>query len=172
MNFIKDGLVSLGGWQVLFTILNTFILYLGLKHFLFEPVKKMMDERTASIQGQLDSAKRTEELANETYEQYKEKIKDAKEEGANLILEARHNAQLQYDDIVKSARIEAESIKKKSEEDILREKEKVMDGMKDEIGEMAILIAEKVIKKNIEPKIQEELIDELIQNVGDSQWRK
>ena len=73
---------------------------------------------------------------------------------------------------MKSARIEAESIKKKSEEDILREKEKVMDGMKDEIGEMAILIAEKVIKKNIEPKIQEELIDELIQNVGDSQWRK
>ena len=58
------------------------------------------------------------------------------------------------------------------EEDILREKEKVMDGMKDEIGEMAILIAEQVIKKNIEPQIQGELIDELIQNVGDSQWQK
>ena len=48
----------------------------------------------------------------------------------------------------------------------------VMDGMKDEIGEMAILIAEQVIKKNIEPQIQGELIDELIQNVGDSQWQK
>lgn len=47
-----------------------------------------------------------------------------------------------------------------------------MDGMKDEIGEMAILIAEQVIKKNIEPQIQGELIDELIQNVGDSQWQK
>ena len=44
--------------------------------------------------------------------------------------------------------------------------------MKDEIGEMAILIAEQVIKKNIEPQIQGELIDELIQNVGDSQWQK
>lgn len=172
LNFIKDGLVSLGRWNVLFTILNTFILYLGLKHFLFEPVKKMMDERTAEIEEQLDSAKRTEELANETYEQYQEKMKNAKEEGMKLILEARHNAQAQYDDIVKSARKEAESVKKKSEEDILREKEKVMDGMKDEIGEMAILIAEQVIKKNIEPQIQGELIDELIQNVGDSQWQK
>ena len=104
MNFIKDGLVSLGGWNVLFTILNTFILYLGLKHFLFEPVKKMMDERTAEIEEQLDSAKRTEELANETYEQYQEKMRNAKEEGMRLILEARHNAQAQYDDIVKSAR--------------------------------------------------------------------
>ena len=47
-----------------------------------------------------------------------------------------------------------------------------MDGVKDEIGEMAILIAEQVIKKNIEPQIQGELIDELIQNVGDSQWQK
>ncbi len=99
-------------------------------------------------------------------------MRNAKEEGMKLILEARHNAQAQYDDIVKSARKEAESVKKKSEEDILREKEKVMDGMKDEIGEMAILIAEQVIKKNIEPQIQGELIDELIQNVGDSQWQK
>lgn len=47
-----------------------------------------------------------------------------------------------------------------------------MDGMKDEIGEMAVLIAEQVIKKNIERQTQEELIDELIQNVGDSKWRK
>ncbi len=170
MSWIKDGLVALGGWQILFTMLNTLILYLGLKHFLFEPVKKMMDERTASIEEQIAAANEKQQLAEENLLQSEKQIKSVKEEGREIVREARRNAQEQYDEIVRSAKQEAQDIRRKNEAEIIRDKSKVMDGMKNEIAEMVIMVAEKVIRKNMTEQTQEQLIDEFIHDVGDTEW--
>lgn len=170
MNLIKEGLVALGGWQILLTMLNTLVLYFGLKHFLFEPVKKFMDERTASIEGQIASAQEKEKLADQKLAEYQEQIKNVKEEGREIVRLAKQNAEKQQDEILANAKAEAEAIFKKGEAQLKREKEQAVHSMKNEITEIAMMVAEKVIQKNLNQEKQSELIDEFINSVGDTKW--
>lgn len=43
-------------WNILISLCNLLIMFLILKHFLYKPVKKMMDQRKAALQEQYDSA--------------------------------------------------------------------------------------------------------------------
>ena len=40
-------------WNVIFTIVNLIVLYLGLRKFLIGPVTKVMDQRKQLIEGQM-----------------------------------------------------------------------------------------------------------------------
>lgn len=170
MNLIKEGLVALGGWQILLTMLNTLVLYLGLKRFLFEPVKNFMDERTKSIEDQISQAQEKEDLADKKLSDYEERIKNAKEEGREIVRLARQNAEKQHDEIVEHAKAEAEQIFKKKQEQLKREKQQAVHSIKNEIGDIALMVAEKVIQKNLTTQDQSQLIDEFINSVGDTKW--
>lgn len=170
MNLIKEGLVALGGWQILLTMLNTLVLYLGLKRFLFEPVKNFMDERTKSIEDQITQAQEKEDLADKKLSDYEERIKNAKEEGREIVRLARQNAEKQHDEIVEHAKAEAEQIFKKKQEQLKREKQQAVHSIKNEIGDIALMVAEKVIQKNLTTQDQSQLIDEFINSVGDTKW--
>ncbi|MDO4793660.1 MAG: F0F1 ATP synthase subunit B [Filifactor alocis] len=170
MNLIKEGLVALGGWQILLTMLNTLVLYLGLKRFLFEPVKNFMDERTKSIEDQITQAKEKEELADRKLSDYEERIKNAREEGREIVRLARQSAEKQHEEIVEHAKAEAEQIFKKKQEQLKREKQQAVHSIKNEISDIALMVAEKVIQKNLTPQDQSQLIDEFINNVGDTKW--
>ena len=51
--------------NLVFTIINLLILYLLMKKFLFGPIMRVMDERKAMIEQQFQTAKETEDKANE-----------------------------------------------------------------------------------------------------------
>ena len=59
-------------------------------------------------------------------------------------------------------------IRKKAEADIAQEKKKAVNDIKNEIGGMAVDIAGKVIEREISEKDHKKLIDEFIQNVGET----
>lgn len=50
-------------WNVIFTIVNLIVLYLGLRKFLIGPVTKVMDQRKQLIEGQMADARHVNEQA-------------------------------------------------------------------------------------------------------------
>ena len=65
------------------------------------------------------------------------------------------------------ARAEAAVLREKAEADIVSEKKKAVNEIKDEISDIAILIAEKVVEKEITPADHEKLIAQFIDRVGE-----
>ena len=65
------------------------------------------------------------------------------------------------------ARAEAAALREKAEADIVSEKKKAVNEIKDEISDIAILIAEKVVEKEITPADHEKLIAQFIDRVGE-----
>ena len=53
-------IISVNIWNILISLANLVILFLILKHFLFKPVKKVMDERAKSIQDGYDNAEKAQ----------------------------------------------------------------------------------------------------------------
>ena len=87
---------------------------------------------------------------------------------AQLVQNATRTAQLRSEEIVRQARADAASIKTKADADIAQQRKKAINEVKDEIGGIAMDIASKVVEREIDPKVHQDLIDEFIRNVGDA----
>lgn len=148
------------------TLLNTLILFLVLKHFLFKPVNKILDERREKVEKTYKEAddKLTEASRLET--EYTEKLANAKAESAEIVKNATKRAQLRSDEIIAEAKTEASGLIVKANADIEKEKKRAVNQIKDEISDIALMVAEKVVEKEISPKDHERLIENFISEFG------
>ena len=151
------------------TLLNTLILFLVLKHFLFKPVNKILDERKEKVEKTYKEAddKLTEASRLET--EYTEKLANAKAESAEIVKNATKRAQLRSDEIIAEAKTEASGLIVKANADIEKEKKRAVNQIKDEISDIALMVAEKVVEKEISPKDHERLIENCISEFGEDE---
>ena len=60
-------------------------------------------------------------------------------------------------------------MKQKAEEEIAQQKKKMLQDVREEISELAVDIASKVVEREISPKDYDGFVDDFIRNVGDQQ---
>lgn len=166
---MKAGLVQID-WTLLFQIINTIILYLALKRFLFKPISKFMKSRQDSIIESIQKAEEKNEEALALKAQYEEKLSQAEEEGRQLIREAAKRAEARADEIIKEAQAKAEKMLKKAEEEIQREHVKAVNALKDQIASLVVMAAGRVIEKDLDEKSHAALIEEFVNEVGEAKW--
>ena len=161
-------LVTIDPGTIVFTLINTLIIFILFKVFLFKPVGKILDKRNEMAAAEIAEAKRAKESAAKTEQEYIEKLAKAKEEAADIMKQATLRAQKREEEIVGEARAEAASIRAAAEADIAQERKKAVNDLKNEIGGMAVEIAGKVVEREINESDHQALIDEFIRNVGDA----
>lgn len=155
-------------WNLLWTVVNLLVLYLLLKKFLFKPVCKMMDERTAKIQSDLDEAKAKKQQAEKLKADYEDSIKNAREEAVAIKNQAKERAGRECDIMLENARSESAKILKEAEKAAENEKSKAIDDAKYQIADLAILAAAKVINKNVGDDTDKEAVNAFLSEVGAS----
>ena len=89
--------------NLVFTIINLIVLYLLMKKFLFGPILNVMEQRKNMIDQQFASAKDTEEQAYELKGKYEDALKSAKDESMRIVNQAKDEAKVQAERIVKDA---------------------------------------------------------------------
>ena len=147
-----------------------FFLFLAMSYLLFNPVRKMLEDRKLKIKGELDDAAADKADAAALRAQYEEKLKDIDKEAEAILSEARQKALHNEAKIVEEAKEEAARIIARANEEALLEKKRVVDEMKQEMISVAAAMAAKVISANIDINIQNQLVDETIKEMGDSTW--
>ena len=124
--------------SLVWVIINLLVLYLLLKKFLFKPVCKMMDERSAKIQSDLDGAAQAKADAEKMKSDYEAEIADAHSQAVEITNKAKAQAGRECDLMLENARAESAKIMKEAEKSIANEKEKAMDDAKYQIADLAI----------------------------------
>lgn len=155
-------LVSFDKWTFIAQILNLFIQIWLFKRFLFEPVKKIVAKRQAAVNQIYTDAETAKSQAENAKNDYEEQLRGAKADAEALSERTLASARLRSDEIIKSAESEARSIKEKAELAIEADRKKVMDQARSEISDMAVGIAEKLVKKELDSEGQDVLIDQFI----------
>jgi F-type H+-transporting ATPase subunit b len=153
------------------TLVSVFILYLILRKFLYNPVTNFLEDRKEKISSQLEEAEVVRNQALKLKEDYEEKMAGASREGQDIMEQARQRATEIKAGILEEAKEEANDIRKRAKKDIELEKEKAYQDVKSSVGEMAILIASKIMEKDMTMENQNQLIDKFIDEVGSSQWQ-
>lgn len=153
-------------FNIILQLVNTLVLFLLLRHFLFRPVSEFMASRRDKIKQSFDQARGEEEQAQKLKGEYETKLKGIREEAQNIIREASIKAEERKQEIVKEAKKEAERILARAQKEIQLEKEKAMSEIKTQIVDLAIISAQKVIEKNLDNKTCRGIVSDFIDGVG------
>ena len=161
------GVISVNLWAMLVSLLNLLVLFLIVKYFLYKPVKKMLANRQAKIDGDYEAAKEAKEEALKNKAAYDEKLSEAKAEAENVIKNAVSVADAREKEIIAEAKEKAEGILRKAESDAILERKKAVDSIKREIVEVSSALTEKLLEREVNTSDHKQLIDSFIEGIGD-----
>ena len=151
--------------------LAVFILFLAMSYLLFNPIKELLEKRQARIKDDLDAAAKDKDDAASLKSEYEDKLRNIEKESEEILSEARKRAQNNEGRIVAEAKEEAARIIKQAEEEAELSKQKAYDEMKNEMIQIASLMAGKVVKASIDTDIQNSLVEETLKEVGEKTWQ-
>ncbi|MEG0856109.1 MAG: F0F1 ATP synthase subunit B [Terrisporobacter sp.] len=155
-------------YELVIQIINTAVLFWILKRLLFQKVLDIVDAREKGIKEDIATGAQAKDEGLALKEQYEQKLHVVKNEGQEIIKQATLRAEQKSEEIISTAKEEAGSIKDRANKDIAQEKEKVMNELKNDISNIAILAASKVIEKDIDQSKHEEMINKFIEEVGEA----
>ncbi|MGC1137057.1 F0F1 ATP synthase subunit B [Bacillus sp. B38] len=160
--------LSFNGGDILFQLLAMLVLLALLKKFALGPLLNIMKQRENHIAGEITSAEERNKEAQKLIEEQRVLLKEAKQESQSLIENAKKLGEKQKEDIIQAARAESERLKEAARTEIVKEKEQAVSALREQVASLSVLIASKVIEKELDEQAQEQLIQDYLKEVGES----
>lgn len=153
--------------NMLFLLIAMLVLLLLLKKFAWAPVVKMMQDRADKIAHDLDSAEDARQNAQKLAAERQEQLQAARTDANAIIADAQKNAGLQRDQIVADANESVRAMKETASAQIEHERVEAMAGVKNDVAELSVTIAQKIIQKELKLEDHKALIDAYVEGLGD-----
>lgn len=167
---------QMGGYAVtaLFTLTNLAVAYIVISILFKKLLLPVINKRQEQINASIDDAAKAEEEAKKHEEESKQAIDDARIQAAEILENARENAETQAEIIKEKANSDAADILSRAEADAKRMKKVALEEMKDQISDIAVVIAGKVIGdvvsesklKEISNKYTDEVLENEVNKIG------
>ena len=149
-----------------FNIVALIILLALLKKYAWNALIDMLDERQRLVEGQLDDAAKNQKEALELLEENKEKLKNAQNEIKAMMDDAREQSKKEKQSILEEARKQAEQLKLSAQQDIEDEKKKALEEINKQVAELSVLVASKILEKELDKDAGSAYVDKVIKEVG------
>ncbi len=151
---------------ILAQVLNFIILVLILRALAFEPVAKMLKQRSDKIQDSLDQAAASQKAAEQTLAQYKSQLADANKRAQQIIDQAELSARQHRDAAIADTKREIERMKLNAQAEIQLERNRAFEDMKAQIVSLSLQAAEKIVAKNLSSKDNDKLVNDFISDLN------
>lgn len=158
--------VDINPATIVFTLINTLIIFLLYRFFLHNKVMDILDKRQQAINADFEAAEAAKKEAEQTKAEYTEKLQQSKEEADQIIAAATKRAADKEAEIIAEANAGAARMKQQAQESIEQEKRRALNEVKDQISEVVVLAASKVCEKEISEKDNAVLIEGFLAGVG------
>jgi F-type H+-transporting ATPase subunit b len=162
-----EAFVGVNFWTALFILLNTLVIFFVAKKFLFGPVMKIITDRQKEIDDLYADAGAAKENALAMQTEYQEKLAAAAQTSEQMVQEAVVRGQKREEAILLQANQQARAMLEKASADIQQEKKKAMNEAKDEISDLAMAIATKVVDRELNAQDHQRLVNEFIDRLGE-----
>ncbi|MDR0197752.1 MAG: F0F1 ATP synthase subunit B [Oscillospiraceae bacterium] len=155
-------LVSIDVGTIIFSLINTLLIFLMYKHFLHGSVVKMLEKRAQTVSAEIKAAEEAKESALQKETEYKALLADSRAEADKIVSAATERAGARESEIISEAERSAELIRKKAEEEVERERKRTINEIKNQIAELVIMTAEAVAEKEISESDNAALIESFL----------
>ena len=157
--------------DTLIMAVNIFLLFFLLSYLVFNPARKMLSGRREKVEADLLAAEQDKKEAAALKKEYEARIEKADEEAEDILSQARSKALKNEADIIAEAKEEAARLMNRADLEIERERRKALEGMKQEIIDIAGAMAQKAVAEKMDVDIQEELLNDTLKEMGEDTWQ-
>ena len=168
MDTLYQSLVTVNPVTLIAQICNLFLQLLVFKIFFLDKIKAILDQRRDAADKQITEAENAKAEAMTIKKTYEQNMLQAKAKADDLLQTAQRTANSRSEEIIAQAQQQAAQIKSKAADDIALEKKKAINEAKDEISDLAMAIAGKVVGRELNAGDQAEMIDRFIDELGDN----
>ena len=146
------------GQLVSFGILLGLLIFFG-----YKPIRKMLDERSNRIKEGMEQAEAAKQEYEHAQVEAQKQISQAREQGEALVTQARQIGDRLKEEARGEARQEAQAIVDRTRVELERERDRVVDDLRQEFVDTAILAAERVINETLDKEKHHRLIEEALE---------
>ena len=155
-------------WKsLLFYLGNFVILVTVLVLLLYKPIKKMLQNKRKALNDIAEDHARLKKKREKQKTEYDKQLEELKVKNAELSAEIVESAQKRAEAIVAEAQKRAQSIEDAAKRDALSQQEQLKNEYRDSVNRLAVVIAQKMLEREITDKDNAELIEQVL-----SDWEK
>jgi F-type H+-transporting ATPase subunit b len=158
-------LVQLDPGLFIWTILTFLILFYVLAKFAWKPLLTALESRENTIKSSLEDAEKAKTELERLNAESEEIMAKARSEAQTIRVEAKSAAEKIKADVMVQAGEDAKKIRDEAQNQIKVEKDKAISEIRQEVVSLTMMVAEKVIKRNLSKEDNQSLIDDSLQHL-------
>jgi F-type H+-transporting ATPase subunit b len=147
-------------------IIGFVLLWILLARYLFRPIMGMLNARQEDIKNAYADAENARTSANQLKTELEQRISGIEAEARTRIQAAVKEAQDTKDEIIAEARTRAEEVLRRGQEDLAREKTKTLAELREEVVNISISAAGKLIEESLDDAKHRQLVGDFIDRIG------
>jgi F-type H+-transporting ATPase subunit b len=149
----------------IWTILTFLVLLTLLAKFAWRPLLQALESRQETIRKSLDDAERARQELERLQQESAQIIRQARVEAESIISRSRSDAERVREEMRKKAKAEADAIVRSAEGQIQLETQRALQQLRREAADMSVMIASKLIQRNLSKEDNLRLIDEAVKQI-------
>ncbi|MBP2645420.1 MAG: atpF [Firmicutes bacterium] len=154
-------------WTLIAQIINFVILVAILTWVGYKPLMKALADRQAHIAESLETAEREKVAAEELKLEYQQQLAQARNQAQAIVEKATKLAEQTKEEILQEARTEHARLLKAATEEIARERELALTAMRNEVVNLSIAAAGKVLGQQLDEAANAALVSNFINSLDE-----
>jgi F-type H+-transporting ATPase subunit b len=157
-SFLVTPNVGLMVWTLVLFGLSLVILW----KLAFPRISEALDRRQKAIEDSIDAAERTRQEADQLLDEYRGRLREAREQAEEIVQRARQTAEVHERDATAEAQARREQLMEQTRREIEAETRRAIDEIRREVADLTVLATEKVTRKTLTAEDQRRLLEEAI----------
>ncbi len=149
----------------IWTLVTFLVLLALLAKFAWRPLLQALESRQESIKKSLDDADKATQELERIQRESAEIIRQARINAESIIAQTRSDAESLREELKQKAKQEAEGILRNAEQQIQLQTRQALQQIRHHIADVAVLIASKVLERHVSKEDDQRLIDETLKQI-------
>ena len=151
---------------IVWTLITFVLLLVLLKKMAWKPILTALDSRENEIKDSLERAEKAKEEAQKILDENKASLSKAEEESKKIIDQSRSYAEELKEQMLNDSKVQAQKIINDATAEIERKKESAFEELKNQIAEISVNAAEKIMKENIDSEKNKQLVAKYLDEIS------
>jgi F-type H+-transporting ATPase subunit b len=158
--------LGINGWQLLIQLIAFIVFIALLWKFAVGPITNLLDERQGKIRESMEAAERMQAELKDTQARNEQVLLEARREAQDIVSTARTTGEQMIARARDEAAAQADEYLERARGTLRQETEQARQVLRDDVADLAVMAAGRIVRKELDPSAQAQLIEETLAEAG------
>lgn len=156
------GSLGINGWNLIVQLIAFIIFVWLLWRYALGPIVRVLDQRQERIRESMEAAQKMQAELQATAAKNEEVLAEARREAQHIVSQARESGDTMIARAREAAGVQSEEYLARARETVQAETAQARQQLRQEIADLAVTAAGKIVRKELDPRTQARLIEETL----------